>query len=297
MARNNAKGLGKGLGALFNDAPVLEEPSVSSAAPQTLPCHKLEPHRDQPRKDFDEEKLQELADSIRLHGLIEPIVVRPLDSGYYQIIAGERRWRAARMAELREVPVRILEVDDRTAAQMALIENLQREDLNPIEEAGGFQSLMETYGMTQNEAAESVGKSRPAVANALRLLKLPASIRSLISAGELSAGHARALIPLEDEEKQRTAAGKIIAEQLSVRQTEALVKRLLKPEKAPEPKDPLAVDYLDVCQKELTKVLGRKVTIHAGRQKGRFELEYYGDEDMQALIEALRSLKPVSKKS
>ena len=293
MAKSSQKGLGKGLGALFAQTPVLETEEIRSTAPATLPLQRLEPNPDQPRRDFDEVALAELADSIAQHGLIEPIVVRPISNGYYQIIAGERRWRACRMAGLSEVPVNIIEADDKQAAQLALIENLQREDLNPLEEAGGFEALIGTYGLTQEEAARSVGKSRPAVANALRLLKLPRSIQSLVADGSLSAGHARALLPLEQEDLQRKAAARVIEAQLSVRQTEALVKRLLKPETVPAPRDPLAVDYIKECEKDLTRALGRKVTIHAGKKKGKFELEYYGDEDLQLLIETLGALGSV----
>ena len=287
MAKSSQKGLGKGLGALFSETPVLDEPAAPVG---TLPIQKLEPNPNQPRKDFDEVALAELADSIAQNGLIEPIVVRPLDTGYYQIIAGERRWRACRLAGVSDIPVSIIEADDKKAAQLALIENLQREDLNPLEEAGGYAALMESYGMTQEEAAGAVGKSRPAVANALRLLKLPGSIRSLVADGSLSAGHARALIPLERESLQKQAAKQIMEGQLSVRQTEALVKRLLKPEPKPAAKDPLAVDYIKECETSLTRLLGRKVTIRAGRKKGKFELEYYGDDDLQQLIETLEFL-------
>jgi len=288
MAKSSPKGLGKGLGALFSEAPVLEE--TRPERPGTLPLQKLEPNPNQPRRDFDEVALAELADSIAEHGLIEPIVVRPLASGYYQIIAGERRWRACRLAGLTEVPVSILDADDKTAAQLALIENLQREDLNPLEEAGGFDTLMKTFGLTQDEAARSVGRSRPAVANALRLLKLPKSIQSLVADGSLSAGHARALLPLEQEKLQKEAAAQIIRQQLSVRQTEALVKRMLKPPTVPAPRDPLAVDYVRECETALTRRLGRKTTIHTGKKKGKIELEYYGDDDLQRLIEALETL-------
>lgn len=287
MAKSSQKGLGKGLGALFSEAPVLEE--TRPERPGTLPLQKLEPNPNQPRRDFDEVALAELADSIAEHGLIEPIVVRPLASGYYQIIAGERRWRACRLAGFTEVPVNILDADDKTAAQLALIENLQREDLNPLEEAGGFDTLMKTFGLTQDEAAQSVGRSRPAVANALRLLKLPKSIQSLVADGSLSAGHARALLPLEQEKRQKEAAAQIIRQQLSVRQTEALVKRMLKPPAAAV-RDPLAVDYVRECETALTRRLGRKTTIHTGKKKGKIELEYYGDDDLQRLIEALESL-------
>ena len=282
MAKSS-KGLGKGLGALF-----AEEPAGSEAV-SLLPIQKLEPNPHQPRRDFDEEALAELADSIRQHGLIQPITVRPLDTGYYQIIAGERRWRAARQAGLYEVPVNLIQADDAKAAQLALIENLQREDLNPLEEARGYDTLMKTHGMTQEQVADSVSKSRPAVTNALRLLKLPEEILELVRGGQLSAGHARALIPLESKDLQQQAAREILEKNLSVRQTEALVKRLKKPP-APEVKrNILEVDYLKECQTALTRRLGRKVTIKSGRGKGKgaLTLEYYSEEDLQGLIEFL----------
>lgn len=284
MAKSSQKGLGKGLGALFT------EPSVQDAPGKTLPIQKLEPNRNQPRQEFDEVALQELADSIAEHGLIQPIAVRPLEGGYYQIIAGERRWRASRLAGLTEVPVNILEVNEQEAAQLTLIENLQREDLNPMEEARGYEALISHYGLSQEDAAKSVGKSRPAVANALRLLKLPKSIVSLIEDGSLSAGHGRALIPLEKEDLQKQTAEKIISQQLSVRQTEAMVKRLMTPAKEPEAPDILQVDYFKECEKSLSKSLGRKVTISHGKNRGKFTLEYYGEEDLQQLIEALEHL-------
>lgn len=287
MAKASQKGLGKGLGALFAE-PV--EVAPSREEPKTLPIQKIEPNRAQPRQEFDEEALAELSASIMEHGLIQPITVRPLEGGYYQIIAGERRWRASRMAGLKEVPVTILDCDDKTAAELALIENLQREDLNPLEEAQGYGKLLHDYGMSQEDIAKSVGKSRPAVTNALRLLKLPKSITELLRDGSLSAGHARALIPLEDEEMQMKAAGKIVGLRLSVRQTEALVKKMLKPEKEEPVTDILAVDYYKECEKSLSKALGRKVTIQKGKRKGKFELEFYGDEDLQQLIEALEAL-------
>lgn len=289
MAKSNQKGLGKGLGALFVE-PVVQE--TQEKATKTLPIQKLEPNRNQPRQDFDEVALQELADSIGEHGLIQPIAVRPLDGGYYQIIAGERRWRASRLAGLKEVPVNIIEVDEKEAAQLTLIENLQREDLNPMEEARGYQALISQYGLSQEGAAKSVGKSRPAVANALRLLKLPRSIVLLIEEGSLSAGHARALIPLEREELQKEAASVIMAQQLSVRQTEALVKRLMAPKKEErqEPGDILKVDYYKECEKTFSKALGRKVTISHGKKKGTFQIEYYGEEDLQQLLDLLSGL-------
>lgn len=234
---------------------------------QPVPAHfQVESCSSQPRKHFDEASLAELADSIREHGIIQPLTVRKLASGYYQIIAGERRWRAARLAGLQEVPVIVMEADDRKAAELAMIENLQREDLNPIEEAAGFQSLMETYHMTQEEAASRVGKSRSAVANALRLLSLTPPVAKLVEEGKLSAGHARALLPLSPA-LQENAAGAVISGGLSVRQTEALAKRLSleKPEKAPAPK---GIDYAAEAQKELSSKLGRGVRIVTGRKKG-----------------------------
>lgn len=290
MAKSNQKGLGKGLGALFVEPTV---PETQDKPVQTLPIQKLEPNRNQPRQDFDEVALQELADSIGEHGLIQPIAVRPLEGGYYQIIAGERRWRASRLAGLKEVPVNIIEVDEREAAQLTLIENLQREDLNPMEEARGYEALISQYGLSQEEAAKSVGKSRPAVANALRLLKLPKSVVSLIEDGSLSAGHARALISLENEKLQIDAAKTIISQQLSVRQTEALVKRLMAPKKESEPEsgDILKVDYFKECEKTFSKAFGRKVTISHGKKKGTFQIEYYGEEDLQQLLDLLSGLK------
>lgn len=286
MAKTSSKGLGKGLGALFVEPEIPE----TTGGVSTLPIQKLEPNRNQPRQNFDEVYLQELADSISEHGLIQPIAVRPMDGGYYQIIAGERRWRASRLAGLKEVPVNILEADDKTAAQLTLIENLQRQDLGPMEEARGYEALINTYGLSQDEAARSVGKSRPAVTNALRLLKLPKSVAALVEDGSLSAGHARALLPLESEKLQKEAAGKIMEQALSVRQTEALVKRLMAPKAEPEEKDPLQVDYYKECEKSLSKALGRKVTISHGKKRGKFTLEYYGPEDLQALIEALEAV-------
>lgn len=285
MASKKPSGLGRGLGALLGD-DVLKAESTGSLY---LPISQVESCSSQPRKHFDETSLAELADSIREHGIIQPLTVRKLASGYYQIIAGERRWRAARLAGLQEVPVIVMEADDRKAAELAMIENLQREDLNPIEEAAGFQSLMETYHMTQEEAASRVGKSRSAVANALRLLSLTPPVAKLVEEGKLSAGHARALLPLSPA-LQENAAGAVISGGLSVRQTEALAKRLSleKPEKAPAPK---GIDYAAEAQKELSSKLGRGVRIVTGRKKGRIELEYYGIDDLNDLLEALAMLR------
>ena len=281
------KGLGKGLGALLGDFG--DEPQDRSAY-QTLPIYKVEPNPDQPRKDFDPEELENLAESIRVHGLIQPLTVREMPNGYYQIIAGERRWRASRLAKLSEVPVVILEADDKKAMELALIENLQRQDLNPVEEALGYKSLMEDYGLTQEEAASRVGKSRPAVANALRLLSLNPEVLELVRSGSLTAGHARAIASLKSEKKQLDAAKKVIALSLSVRQTETLCKNMEK-EPAPKKEEVFAVDYVAECEKSLSKHLGRGVKIVNGKRKGRFELEFYGQEDLQKLLDALMKLE------
>lgn len=280
------RGLGKGLGALIDDF---------SAAPASdtitkLPLQKVEPNPHQPRRSFDEVELQALADSIAEHGILQPLAVRALDDGFYQIIAGERRWRAARMAGLEEVPVVVLEADDRTVMELALIENLQRQDLNPMEEAEGYRVLMEEYGLTQEEAAARVGKSRPAVANALRLLALPDEVREMVENGTLSAGHARAVLSLQNERLQKAAAQKIIALRLSVRQAESMCKRMAVEEKPPKPKTELTVDYVGECEKALTKHLGRRVKIVCGKRKGRFELDFYGEDDLQRLYDALLSM-------
>ena len=281
MASN--KGLGKGLGALLGESAMQSAPQQS---PLLLPLQKIEPNRLQPRKSFDEEELSALADSIRQHGVIQPLTVRLLDSGYYQIIAGERRWRAARLAGLREVPVVVIEADDKKAMELALIENLQRSDLTPIEEARGYQQLIGEYGLTQEQVADRVSKSRPAVANAMRLLSLPEELLALVEEGKLTAGHARALLSLKDTRQQLAVAQKVINLQLSVRQTEAMCKKLSKAVKAPEPK-PVEVDYLAECEKTLSRRLGRGVKIVSGKRKGKIELEYYGQEDLQRLYEAL----------
>ena len=281
------KGLGKGLGALLGDFS--EEPLEKSAY-QQLPIYKVEPNPDQPRQDFDEEELQALADSIVVHGIIQPLTVREMPNGYYQIIAGERRWRAARMANLSDVPAVIIEADDKKAMELALIENLQRQDLNPLEEALGYQTLMNEYGLTQEEAAGRVGKSRPAVANALRLLGLCPEVQERVRKGELSAGHARAILQLKSEKKQQEAAQKIVALGLSVRQAELLCKNMSK-DPVPQKKEVFAVDYVAECEKSLSKHLGRGVKIVNGKRKGRFELEFYGQEDLQNLLDALMKIQ------
>lgn len=285
MASN--KGLGKGLGALLGD---FSDEVVESSAYRELPIYKVEPNPDQPRREFDEEELQALADSITVHGVIQPLTVREMESGYFQIIAGERRWRAARMAGLSDVPVVVIEADDKKAMELALIENLQRQDLNPVEEALGYQSLIEEYGLTQEEAAERVGKSRPAVANTLRLLSLTPEVLEKLKRGQLTAGHARAILTLKTEKKQLEAAQKIIALALSVRQAETLCKNMNK-EKPEKQEITFAVDYVAECEKSLSKHLGRGVKIVNGKRKGRFELEFYGEEDLQNLLDALMKIQ------
>ena len=282
-----AKGLGKGLGALIED---YGEETREKSPYQVLPLHKVEPNPNQPRRDFDPEELQSLADSIALHGVMQPLIVREMPNGYYQIIAGERRWRAARIAELTEIPAVIIEADDKKVMELALIENLQRQDLNPVEGAKGYQTLMTEYGLTQEEAAQRVGKSRSAVANMLRLLSLEESVLDMLREGKLSAGHARAIAALKTEKLQREAAQKIAALGLSVRQAELLCKNLQKPA-TPEKPVTLRVDYVAECEKKLSKHLGRGVKLVAGKKKGRVELEYYDSEDLQVLIDALLKVK------
>ena len=281
------KGLGKGLGALMGD--FLDEPAVKSPY-QLLPIHKVEPNANQPRQDFDEEELAALAESIATHGIVQPLTVRQLPSGYYQIIAGERRWRAARQAGLHEVPAVVIEADDKKTMELALIENLQRQDLNPVEEAMGYQTLMADYGLTQEETAKRVGKSRPAVANALRLLALCPDVLELVRSGQLSAGHARAVLTLKTEKQQKDVAQKIVALGLSVRQAELLCKNMTKPAQ-PKEEVTLAVDYIAECEKSLSHHLGRGVKIINGKRKGKFELEFYGQEDLNQLLEALMNIK------
>ena len=282
------KGLGRGLGALLGD---FGDESVEQSAYRLLPIYKVEPNPDQPRQDFDEEELEALAESIRIHGVIQPLTVREMGSGYFQIIAGERRWRAARLAQLAEVPVVVVEADDKKAMELALIENLQRQDLNPVEEALGYQSLMDDYGLTQEEAANRVGKSRPAVANALRLLNLSGEVLEMVRSGKLTAGHARAVLSLKTEKKQLEAARKIAALGLSVRQAELLCRNMGKEPAPVKETAPLAIDYVAECEKSLSKHLGRGVKIVNGKRKGRFELEFYGQEDLQVLLDALMKLE------
>ena len=286
MSVKQTKGLGRGLGALLGDEALKTE----SAGCLYLPLSQVESCSAQPRKQFDEGPLAELADSIREHGIIQPLTVRRLSSGYYQIIAGERRWRAARLAGLTEVPVIVMEADDRKAAELALIENLQREDLNPMEEAAGYQALIQNYHMTQEEAATRVGKSRSAVTNAMRLLALTPSVRKMVEDGQLTAGHARALLTLSPSQ-QESAASAILTGGLSVRQTEFLVKKLGQEEEPKKKAAPVGVDYTAEAQKTLAQKLGRGCRIVSGRKKGRIELEYYGLDDLNDLLDALALLK------
>lgn len=286
MAAKNNKGLGIGLDVLFGGSDFDEAESELLH----LPISKVEPRLEQPREYFDEDALQELADSIAQYGLIQPITVRKLNTGYYQIIAGERRWRASRMAGLTEVPVRVIEADDRRTAELALVENLQREDLNPIEEAKGYRTLIEEYGLTQEEAAKSVGRSRPAITNAMRLLSLSAPVLEMVEKGELSAGHARALVSISDEKLQWEAANEVKSKNLSVRKTEQLATRITKESKAEKPaNDPLAVDYSAEVSNQLTAALGRRVRLVDGKKTGRIEIEFYGADDREALIALLQS--------
>lgn len=285
---NNFKGLGKGLGALLGD-DFMDERSESKSS-LFLPISQVESCSSQPRKQFDPEALSDLADSIRQHGIIQPLTVRKLQSGYYQIIAGERRWRAARMAGLKQVPAVVIEADDRKAMELAMIENLQREDLNPMEEAEGYRVLMEQYNLTQEETAERVGKSRSAVANALRLLNLNDGVKELVEKGALSAGHARTILSLP-ESMQGAAAQAIQKGDLSVRQTELLCKKLQQQTTKKTAKPVLTVDYTEEAGRELTARLGRPVKIISGRKKGRIELEYYGVDDLNSLIDALYTMK------
>lgn len=286
------RGLGKGLGALLGDAALKTQEGGSV----TLPIAQVEPGLKQPRKRFDDEALSDLADSIRTHGIIQPLTVRRLSSGYYQIIAGERRWRAAKLAGLGEVPAVVIEADDRKVMELGLIENLQREDLNPMEEAHGYRILMDEHGLTQEEVSHRVGKSRPSVANALRLITLPDAIRHLVELGKLTAGHARTLLGVEDPELQKRLARLVLEEGLSVRQTEKLVKRFQlrepePPEEAPQPKQDDVSLYLGEAEKNLSHQLGRKVKIVTGKKRGKIELEYYNNDDLQTLLDLLETMK------
>ena len=282
MAPKKKAGLGKGLDALFIDN------STEENGDKLVNINDIEPKRDQPRKYFDEEALKELADSIAMHGVIQPLLVRPLSDGGYQLIAGERRWRASRLAGLNQVPGVVKEMTDEEAMELALIENLQREDLNPIEEAEGFKLLMDTYSFTQEQAAEKVGKSRPAVANALRLLSLPQAVLDMVKQGIISSGHARTLIPLTDENLIIKLAEEISQKELSVRETEKIVKTLLKPKNEIVKKKSKRDPYYDECEIAIREELGRKAKINVSRgNKGSIEIEFFSKEDLQSILEAL----------
>ncbi len=286
--RKTELGLGRGLNALLGDPelPAQGEGSVS------LPISQVEPGLNQPRKRFEQGALDDLAESIRVHGIIQPLTVRRLATGYYQIIAGERRWRAAKAAGLEEIPAVIIEADDRKVMELGLIENLQREDLNPAEEARGYRTLMEDYGLTQEQVAQQMGKSRPAITNTLRLLALPEEVMALLEEGSLSAGHARAILSAPTDTLQKEAAKRVVEGQLSVRQTEALIKALQKEKKErPREQGPDFSLYLGELEKDLAGRLGRKVKIAHKGKKGRIELEYYNEQDLETLLALLQGLK------
>lgn len=276
-------GLGKGLDALFVDN------NTDAGAISTLPLGEIEPNRDQPRKQFDASALSELADSIREYGVLQPLVVRPMLDGSYQLVAGERRWRASRMAGLSEVPVVIRELTDSQTMELALIENLQREDLNAIEEAGGFRELMEHFGLTQEQVSTRVGKSRPVVTNAMRLLNLPEDVQGMVSAGNVSAGHARALLALEDPALIRQTAGEIVKKGLSVRQVEAIAKKHKADKNPTKPTRQTAWDqsFFTEMQLALSQSLARKVKIEGDGEKGRLTIEFYDPDDLRALAALL----------
>lgn len=282
MAIKKKSGLGKGLDAIFAENGTEE----SNRSAEELKLSDLEPNRGQPRKDFDDETLAELADSISQHGILQPLLVRPIFGGGYQIVAGERRWRAARMAGLTTVPAIIRELDDEQVMEIALIENLQREDLSPLEEAMGYQSLMDSYDMTQEEVAKIVGKSRSAVANVLRLLKLPEEVQSLIRSGQVSAGHGRALLSFPDDTEKIAVAKRVIEEDLSVREVERLAQ---KANEVPKKKDvkPRGIPYFNEVELSLHDYLGRKVRVNGDEKKGTLQIEFYGQEDLSELIRKL----------
>ncbi|MCL2046133.1 MAG: ParB/RepB/Spo0J family partition protein [Oscillospiraceae bacterium] len=278
-----AKGLGTGLGALFGDAAI----TGVSGDFEYVPIQLVEPRETQPRLVFEDDKIQELAESIREHGILSPLTVRRIGEGYYQIIAGERRWRAAREVGLAEIPVRIIEADDKTALEIALVENLQREDLSPIEEARGYKALMDEFGMTQELVASRVGKSRPAVANALRLLTLPQELIDFVGNGFLSVGSARALLAIKNIDEMLLAAKQVVEKGMNVREVENLAKRINKGKAEAKPIASSEVDYVAHAQNQLSEALGRKVTIKQGKLKGKIELEYYDLDDFNELFDSL----------
>jgi len=287
------RGLGTGLEALFGVAAI-DQPASDF---EYISLQRIEPRPEQPRSVFEQEKIDELTDSVREHGVLLPLTVRSIGDGFFQIIAGERRWRAARAAGLDEVPVRVVVADDLKATEIAMVENLQREDLSAIEEARGFRVLIEEFGMTQEHVAQRVSKSRPAVANALRLLLLPESVIDLVVSGELSAGSARALLALKDDDMILSAAQKIIDSNMNVREAELLVKRLNKPPKEEESAPAGEVDYVEEARHRLEDALGRRITIRHGKDKGKIEIEYYGQDDFDVLFDELSSIGNRKKKS
>lgn len=300
MAGKPKKGLGRGLGSLLGEAAVesVKKEDIQGAIDPDYPgkgvtlvrLTDIEPNAGQPRQVFDDQSMQELADSIARNGVLQPLAVRRLPSGLFEIIAGERRWRASRMAGLREVPVIVLEADELHAMELAMVENLQREDLNPVEEANGYRTLLEKYGLTQEQVAERVGKSRPVIANAIRLLVLPEPVLNMLSAGKISAGHARALVPLESAEDQEGLAERIVLQGLTVRQVELAVKKILQGDPAEEDDRTLTVNYIEVLQENIGRRLGRRVKIVDGKKKGKIELEYYGQDDLNNLADLLSKL-------
>lgn len=275
------KVLGRGFDAIFADNSV--EDISSGVSTVKVKMIDIEPNRDQPRKQFDEEALAELSNSIAQHGVLQPLLVRPMPDGGYQLVAGERRWRASRMAGLTEVPVVIRDLTDSQVAELALVENLQRENLNPLEEANGYRELSDRFGYTQEKISEIVGKSRSAVANALRLLNLPESVGEMVSSGSLSMGHARALLSLEDEKIQKEIAELVVRNDLSVRETERLVRNAVK-EKTGIKKAKKRNPYYDEAELALSEVLGRKVKITKSSKKGALEIEFFDDADLKKLL-------------
>jgi len=284
-------GLGKGLGALLGNAALQPQPEGTLQ----LPISQVQPALHQPRSSFDPEALADLADSIRTYGVIQPLTVRRLSSGYYQIIAGERRWRAAKEAGLQEIPVVVMEADDRMATELAMIENLQREDLNPMEEARGYRILIQEYGMTQEDLSERMGRSRSAIANSIRLLDLPDVVCQLLEEGKLTPGHARAILALEHPSDRRRLAQRAVQMELSVRQTEALAKKMLRESQLDQDGLPVKDDpnklYRDAAAKELSERFGRRVSIVQGAKKGKLEMEYYNDDDLNTLLDLLEQVR------
>lgn len=293
MARTNKGGLGKGFGALLGES--LREDTQDSTGVSTLPMALVEPNPEQPRKVFDPEKMEALKKSISNHGIITPITVRTAQNGYYQIIAGERRWRAARNIGLTEIPAFIIEADDQKVMELALIENLQREDLNPIEEAKGYNKLIKQFNLTQEQVAERVGKSRPSIANALRLLALPEEAQLMVASGGITAGHARAILSIQDEERRLESIEKMAT--MTVRQAEKYARDINRIDELETSntsvnlKPAFEVDYLGEISGQLENNLGRRVQIEQNKKSGLIKLEFYGQEDLERLIAALKELK------